>query len=103
MYVNLYVIFFFSSRRRHTRCGRDWSSDVCSSDLKNHYGTKIYDYLASGSHILFSPPDSSIVEDLIRNHENGSVANTAEEVVQRSEERRVGKSVDIDVCRIIKK
>src|SRR6266498_6025687 len=30
--TDLYV-FFFSSRRRHTRCGRDWSSDVCSSDL----------------------------------------------------------------------
>src|SRR2546422_10297367 len=30
----LYVFFFFfSSRRRHTRCSRDWSSDVCSSDL----------------------------------------------------------------------
>src|SRR2546429_5932351 len=28
------VSFFFSSRRRHTRCSRDWSSDVCSSDLK---------------------------------------------------------------------
>src|SRR6266498_2225223 len=28
-----FVFFFFSSRRRHTRCGRDWSSDVCSSDL----------------------------------------------------------------------
>src|SRR5690554_7340472 len=28
-------MFFFSSRRRHTRCGRDWSSDVCSSDLDN--------------------------------------------------------------------
>src|SRR3989442_9089616 len=26
-------MFFISSRRRHTRCGRDWSSDVCSSDL----------------------------------------------------------------------
>src|SRR2546422_3114100 len=26
--------FFFSSRRRHTRCSRDWSSDVCSSDLR---------------------------------------------------------------------
>src|SRR6185503_10259632 len=26
------VFFFFSSRRRHTRCSRDWSSDVCSSD-----------------------------------------------------------------------
>src|SRR3989449_5356917 len=29
----LYFFFFFSSRRRHTRCSRDWSSDVCSSDL----------------------------------------------------------------------
>src|SRR2546429_4682189 len=28
------VFFFFSSRRRHTRCSRDWSSDVCSSDLQ---------------------------------------------------------------------
>src|SRR2546422_5626249 len=27
------MYFFFSSRRRHTRCSRDWSSDVCSSDL----------------------------------------------------------------------
>src|SRR5690625_7260216 len=27
------LIFFFSSRRRHTRWPRDWSSDVCSSDL----------------------------------------------------------------------
>src|SRR3989442_11916672 len=27
--------YFFSSRRRHTRCGRDWSSDVCSSDLRD--------------------------------------------------------------------
>src|SRR2546422_1416860 len=26
-------VFFFSSRRRHTRCSRDWSSDVCSSDI----------------------------------------------------------------------
>src|SRR5215208_2959557 len=29
------IIFFFSSRRRHTRWPRDWSSDVCSSDLGN--------------------------------------------------------------------
>src|SRR5687768_13484504 len=28
-----FFFFFFSSRRRHTRCSRDWSSDVCSSDL----------------------------------------------------------------------
>src|SRR5205814_4352830 len=36
--------FFFSSRRRHTRCLRDWSSDVCSSDL---VGTPVAD--ASGA------------------------------------------------------
>src|SRR5690606_39699534 len=39
IYVVLFVavvcfFFFFSSRRRHTRFSRDWSSDVCSSDLE---------------------------------------------------------------------
>src|SRR3712207_7500287 len=33
VYVFIFVLFFFSSRRRHTRYWRDWSSDVCSSDL----------------------------------------------------------------------
>src|SRR5439155_11361183 len=34
------LVFFFSSRRRHTRWPRDWSSDVCSSDLgKTFIGT----------------------------------------------------------------
>src|SRR2546429_1128820 len=33
----LRLFFFFSSRRRHTRCSRDWSSDVCSSDLIVQY------------------------------------------------------------------
>src|SRR5215510_15712642 len=33
------VMFFFSSRRRHTRWPRDWSSDVCSSDLVLHDGS----------------------------------------------------------------
>src|SRR5699024_11693127 len=31
---NSIICFFFSSRRRHTRSKRDWSSDVCSSDLR---------------------------------------------------------------------
>src|SRR3989442_9919553 len=35
---NIFFFFFFSSRRRHTRCGRDWSSDVCSSDLSSGPG-----------------------------------------------------------------
>src|SRR2546429_2732440 len=41
-----YFFFFFSSRRRHTRCSRDWSSDVCSSDLEEvvvyiHHGAAL--------------------------------------------------------------
>src|SRR2546421_4144199 len=31
--IRPFFFFFFSSRRRHTRSDRDWSSDVCSSDL----------------------------------------------------------------------
>src|SRR2546429_7662849 len=34
-------VFFFSSRRRHTRCSRDWSSDVCSSDLLRERGDDV--------------------------------------------------------------
>src|SRR3712207_2936182 len=37
-------VFFFSSRRRHTRYWRDWSSDVCSSDLR----AKAYDTVVNG-------------------------------------------------------
>src|SRR5690606_41156893 len=33
LYLSMPSVFFFSSRRRHTRFSRDWSSDVCSSDL----------------------------------------------------------------------
>src|SRR5438445_4661294 len=33
-FTSLFLYFFFSSRRRHTRYWRDWSSDVCSSDLQ---------------------------------------------------------------------
>src|SRR3712207_4000202 len=37
MIIVCIFIFFFSSRRRHTRYWRDWSSDVCSSDLWNKW------------------------------------------------------------------
>src|SRR5690625_1400874 len=38
MRVKSTICFFFSSRRRHTRWPRDWSSDVCSSDLVSVLG-----------------------------------------------------------------
>src|SRR5687768_18339297 len=37
-----FAFFFFSSRRRHTRCSRDLSSDVCSSDLNAFYSGDWY-------------------------------------------------------------
>src|SRR6266508_1347857 len=39
--MHLASVFFFSSRRRHTRWPRDWSSDVCSSDLGVDYGAPV--------------------------------------------------------------
>src|SRR5699024_3818080 len=39
------IDFFYSSRRRHTRSKRDWSSDVCSSDLEYHHNSPQIDEL----------------------------------------------------------
>src|SRR5438067_4150206 len=41
--VVIFFVFFFSSRRRHTRSKRDWSSDVCSSDLTNKKDLRRFD------------------------------------------------------------
>src|SRR5690625_6452070 len=64
----LFCRFFFSSRRRHTRWPRDWSSDVCSSDLSSGQGAHAQN------------------KTLSLGHGNGMAS-----VKQRSEERRVGK------------
>src|SRR2546429_988333 len=43
------MLFFFPSRRRHTRCSRDWSSDVCSSDLGGAGSTRRWFLLSTGA------------------------------------------------------
>src|SRR5437899_3926622 len=43
MDAGVYDVFFFSSRRRHTRCLSDWSSDVCSSDLEQELSSRQQD------------------------------------------------------------
>src|SRR2546430_10081696 len=85
---SVWIFFFFSSRRRHTRFDCDWSSDVCSSDLE-------------------SPERQHRVEAHL-DADGPGLADAAEEVVEavdlqeaevheravcreRSEERRVGK------------
>src|SRR3989337_1000 len=47
-----YLAFFFSSRRRHTRCYRDWSSDVCSSDLARCHPRRLLLLLPRGCLLL---------------------------------------------------
>src|SRR5690606_39695268 len=51
LYIYLIIfVFFFSSRRRHTRFSRDWSSDVCSSDLWSTSTEKDYTNLPAGNY-----------------------------------------------------
>src|SRR5205085_5046163 len=72
--------FFFSSRRRHTRFDCDWSSDVCSSDLRisstqqHHRRSNIIDAAT------LSTQQHQALRDRLRKIEEA-----------RSEERRVGK------------
>src|SRR6267378_5782130 len=56
-------LFFFSSRRRHTRSLRDWSSDVCSSDLNARLATLREDLPELGAieHGLIAARDGRIV------------------------------------------
>src|SRR5437764_8777460 len=42
-YMKFFFFFFFSSRRRHTRYIGDWSSDVCSSDLPDVVGSRLFE------------------------------------------------------------
>src|SRR5690625_7879208 len=73
------INFFFSSRRRHTRWPRDWSSDVCSSDL-------------SRIAWLEKRLQSSSREGLATlGVGSGGRTSSQEPRVCRSEERRVGK------------
>src|SRR5256884_1659944 len=82
------LCFFFSSRRRHTRCSRDWSSDVCSSDLSMRArGARSDD--AMGEVII----EVNALSETLRQQRLGALEATAllRTVMERSEERRVGK------------
>src|SRR3712207_8509392 len=82
--------FFFSSRRRHTRYWRDWSSDVCSSDLKEEQPDAPVDnhYLDPGDPgALVSVAGAAVIDGGDRE----SDARRFVEYLLRSEERRVGK------------
>src|SRR5262245_66286307 len=85
------MFFFFSSRRRHTRCLSDWSSDVCSSDL-----LMISTIMATK---VTSPPAKSKVKFCFARRRKSPIqvilfSNATRRAICgrfRSEERRVGK------------
>src|SRR5436189_1336598 len=102
----LCFVFFFSSRRRHTRYIGDWSSDVCSSDLPSRArcesglvraggprarGANLWRDADAGGRPGRSPGAA------------GGVRCQSSRCRPRSEERRVGKSVDLGGRRNIKK
>src|SRR5690606_40392793 len=87
-----FLYFFFSSRRRHTRFSRDWSSDVCSSDLESSSPSPSSSPASSsgpastwgfgvGSSIGTRKAHSAVFSGCTR----------TSQAVSRSEERRVGK------------
>src|SRR3712207_7156268 len=82
--------FFFSSRRRHTRYWRDWSSDVCSSDLGMKLATSRDDRDADAFYQKRVPKGApDYLESVQITFPSG---RTADEICPtRSEERRVGK------------
>src|SRR5256884_6539759 len=87
------LFFFFSSRRRHTRCSRDWSSDVCSSDLIGlGSAAPAYQwYLRLPGANLFRYPERVLLLTSLALALLGAIgADTIARCI-RSEERRVGK------------
>src|SRR2546430_13474897 len=87
MRLSVYVFFFFSSRRRHTRFDCDWSSDVCSSDLMAN--TFLH---AQGVGVGKSLAEKDLAATALRIMQKASATNCAIILpVDRSEERRVGK------------
>src|SRR5207249_8020997 len=91
---------FFSSRRRHTRSKRDWSSDVCSSDLqagedrgqarRQHHFEELRAALAAQHARRLEQPrvDRAHAEDRV---DEDRVERAEKDQKERSEERRVGK------------
>src|SRR5690606_40842415 len=96
----LISVFFFSSRRRHTSFSRDWSSDVCSSDLMYNMGAANRNAL---NHSQTLEQRKEIIAEAAKQRwvefeggETKYTSGTVHELTEnRSEERRVGKECSI--------
>src|SRR5690606_40310196 len=103
--------FYFSSRRRHTRFSRDWSSDVCSSDLcVTIAGPATSSTVTTAVAVVLLPFTSTTVKVTVLSPISEqsksvisrvivSIAQLSVEPLSRSEERRVGKECRYRWCR----
>src|SRR3989442_9545137 len=89
----LSFFFFFSSRRRHTRCGRDWSSDVCSSDLTVEIRVRDEAMLSAARNLVGDQIAGGREHGLVAHADLDGVAVARDAAVAdvRSEERRGGE------------
>src|SRR5207253_5245858 len=91
----IFFFFFFSSRRRHTRWPRDWSSDVCSSDLWSMFAEKSQRPKVRCENRY--PPRADKLLRVVRHdcrspeERRDRAQSDRKETSGRSEERRVGK------------
>src|SRR5206468_7691777 len=92
------LFFFFSSRRRHTRSDRDWSSDVCSSDLLQQLSestrspARLAGVLALGFRLTVPQCAKPLPDNFPLNPKGfNAKVQYADGIENRSEERRVGK------------
>src|SRR5207245_4198585 len=98
-------VFFFSSRRRHTRCYRDWSSDVCSSDLLISFVIWVLIVPALVALFLIFTFIAAFLPDLYFAATSFALAFAVVTMVWgpfwfgRSEERRVGKACGCGLAR----
>src|SRR5207245_6020538 len=85
--------FFFSSRRRHTRCYRDWNSDVCSSDLVRGKTLTVARWIGRGTFKAAALIGAFVLIIALWLWDASILTRAADQNLQliRSEERRVGK------------
>src|SRR5258705_3134739 len=85
----LFSYFFFSSRRRHTRCLSDWSSDVCSSDL--------YAMSAFGDAVVMGQVDDGATVNFIMlassyQHAYGNLYTTPNDILEPKYASEIGRA-----------
>src|SRR5205814_6066157 len=89
--------FFFSSRRRHTRCLSDWSSDVCSSDLRTNRRERNPSLIIAACKSTSANDHANLSQwgAVVQSRSDCCVGNATHQRPgirkSRSEERRVGK------------